>query len=201
MSKIPQTPLGRLIDEGALEAYKVPTIRQQFDEQIARKAAEFVLPVISVEERDGNVFTVIKEGATPKHIATVKWFQKLELATGEGLDIIGAALIPPMGRYITAFGHLEPDHLYRDRLLWAKRNSDLGVISANPDEAPAPKETMTQRALRKMMTPRKDPDLDEALKTIEIQRQTIELYRAHFRDLNESIAKLEAEIDGLMSLI
>ena len=73
-----------------------------------------------------------------------------------------------------------------------------------PQLATGAKESMTQRALRRMMTPRPNPlqqAYEEALECVAIQMKTIEKQREHIAALDARIAKLEAEADGLTSLI
>lgn len=72
-------------------------------------------------------------------------------------------------------------------------------------------ETMTQRALRKMLFPayglgkkaadQTPDDRPALLETLYEQANTIEIQRVHIAQLNERIAKMEREADGLRSLI
>lgn len=62
-------------------------------------------------------------------------------------------------------------------------------------------ETMTQRALRKMLHPKPDTRLEEAYEVIDVQAATIEKQRAHINDLNERIEKLQSEGRGLRDLL
>lgn len=134
--------------------------------------------------------------------AQAKLADPLLFAAGEALDAIGDRENPPVSRR-----RGESDLNYRYRI--ADRREIMGTIANvrvfSPDEArEAGKETMTQRALRKMMTPRPNPleaELKEAVACIEEQAITIIRQRAHIKALDARIAKLEAEADGLTSLL
>lgn len=67
----------------------------------------------------------------------------------------------------------------------------------------AEKHNLLRSVLRRLIDPRPPwaIELDQAFDVIEAQRRTIEMQRTHIKALDERVAKLQREADGLTSLL